>query len=352
MTERPDLSPREARDRWLDKLRVERSEQTISTYYYRLKLFTEWAEDNGIESTRELTGWDLETYEAHRRSKEITTNSLHNEFTTLKLWLEYCASIEVVDADLPEKVNVPDVPDGDASSDVKLGQDEAAALLEHYRSASEFNATRAHVLLELAWHTGARAGALVALDLRDIREADDGTRYLDFENRPQTGTRLKKGPAGERPIILSAPVWEALDSYVQEHRRDVSDEHGRQPLLAGRYGRPKTGTIRDWMYVATEPCIHSPCPHGRQRETCEWTQYEHASKCPSSRSPHQVRTGAITWMRNKGVPAEIVAERVNSSVETIEKHYDKEDPVQEMIERRADHLGGLDIQDSATDYDE
>ena len=72
--------------------------------------------------------------------------------------------------------------------------------------------------------------------------------------------------------------------------------------------------------------IHSPCPHGRKRETCQFTSYGQASKCPSSRSPHRIRTGAITWFLNRGWPPEDVAERVNASVDTIEQHYDKADP--------------------------
>lgn len=346
MANAPDLSPTEARDHWLDSLRVERTESSISTYHYRLKLFTDWAEDQDIDTMRDITGWDLSTFEAHRRRQNPRAISLNNEFSTLKNWLEYCARIELVDSELPEKVHVPEVPPDEESSDVKLESDAAMALLEHYRDDPEHYGTRGHVILELIWHVGARAGAICSLDLRDMRRADDGTRYLTFVNRPATGTRLKKGPDGERPVLLSDAVWDALDWYVEHNRDDVEDDQGRQPLLTSAYGRPDPGTIRDWMYIATQPCIHSPCPHGKERESCDWTTYGQGSKCPSSRAPHRVRTGAITWMLNMGVPIETVAERVNSSVETIKKHYDKQDPVQEMLERRLTHLGGLDISES------
>lgn len=349
MSRAPDLSPREARDRWLDKMRVERSESSISSYHYRLKLFVEWAEDNGVESMRDLSGWDLERYETHRRSKHPALSTLKNELSTFKVWLEYLERIEAVEEGFAEKVEIPSVPPEERSSDVKLNQEAAADLLRHYRESSEEFGTRAHALLELAWNTGARAGSLVALDTRDLRTSDDGTRFVQFVNRPDTGTRLKKGQNGERPVLLPEASWDALDRYVSKYRRDVHDVYSREPLLASRDGRPSPGTIRDWLYLATIPCVHSPCPHNRDPTTCEYTRYEHASGCPSSRSPHQVRTGAITWMRNRGVPAEIVAERVNASVETIEEHYDKEDPVQEMLERRESYLTDLDITDHDTD---
>jgi len=240
------------------------------------------------------------------------------------------------------------VTDDEISSDSKLDQDDALALIRHYRSDPTVFGTRRHALLELAWHTGARASGLRALDLRDMRETDDGQRYLAFVNREETGTRLKKGNDGERPVRISEETWSALNRYVEHHRIEQWDEHGRQPLLTSRVGRPTPGTIRDWMYLATIPCLHSRCPHERDPDTCEYTEYDHASGCPSSRSPHEVRTGAITWMRNKGKPAEAVAERVNAKVETIEKHYDKEDSITEMIERRDPYFSGFDI-DSESD---
>lgn len=347
----PELSPREARDRWLDKLRVEYSDDSVSTYYYRLKLFVEWAEEQGIESVSEISGWDIESYEAHRRSQNLALPTLKNEMSTLRNWFEYLANAELVDEDLPDRVDVPQVPPEERSSDVKLSEEAAQALLEHYRNSSEDFGTREHVLLELVWHVGLRIGAVRALDIRDMRETADAQRYLDVPNRPETDTRLKKGAAGERPVLLNGNVWEAIDHYVENHREGVHDEHGRQPLIASKSGRPTAGSLRDWMYMATIPCIHSPCPHDRDPRTCEYTAYGRAGGCPSSRAPHQVRTGAITWMRNQGVPAEIVAERVNSDVETIEEHYDKEDPVDEMLKRRSAFMLDLDIDEDSQNHE-
>jgi site-specific recombinase XerD len=332
-------------DRWLTKLQAEKAESTVTTYYYRLKLFVEWCESEGIEEIGAVTGWDIEQFEIHRREQNPTTVSLNNEFTTLQNWFRYLARIEVVD-DMPDKIEIPQPDPEEKSSDKKLHEDAALALLEHYRDDPQRFGTRGHALLELLWHVGMRANAVVALDLRDMRETDDGTRYLAVENRPETGTRLKKGINGERPVRLSSTTWDVLDHYVEHYRLDVHDDYGRQPLIASKYGRPIEGTIRDWCYNATVPCIHSDCPHGNDPAVCEFLRYEKASGCPSSRSPHHVRTGAITWMRNRGVPAEIVAERVNASVETIEEHYDKENPVDEMIKRRDPHFADFDIDPS------
>lgn len=342
MTKR-DLAPREAMERWLDSLRVEKSDQTVSTYYYRLKLFVEWCDEQAIDSMRDLDGWTLDSYETHRRSKHPSPSTMKNEFSTLKNWLAYCARIEVVDETLPEKVEVPTVDKADRSSDISLTDDAAAALLTYYRNSDEY-AARGHTLLELLWHTGARVGAIQSLDVGDWQETESGQRYLLITNRPSQGTRLKKANQGERPVLLSETVWDVVDTYVRQHRHNVTDEYGREPLITSTDGRPAKGSLRDWTYQATIPCKHSDCPHGKDSDTCDWTSYNRASQCPSSRSPHQIRTGAITWMRNQGIPAEEVAQRVNASVETIEEHYDKQSAVDEMLERRAQYTADLDIQ--------
>lgn len=99
--------------------------------------------------------------------------------------------------------------------------------------------------------------------------------------------------------------------------------------------------MRVWSYQATQPCLHSPCPHGREREDCQYTERPHASKCPSSRSPHKIRIGSITWQLNIGFPPEVVAERVNASIEVIEQHYDKESPHERMEQRRRKYISNM-----------
>jgi hypothetical protein len=87
------------------------------------------------------------------------------------------------------------------------------------------------------------------------------------------------------------------------------------------------------------------CPHGKERDTREWVDYSQASKCPSSRSPHPVRRGSITWQLNRGVPIEVVAKLVNSSVRVIEEHYDQPTQREELEKRRREHIGRLGLDD-------
>jgi len=329
------LTAREAMDRWLNQQKTSKSEETLETYFYRLKLFVEWCEGKGIATVSELSGWDFDTYENDRLAEDIAGTSLQNEMKTIRNWIEYLERIEAVDEGLSEKVHVPDVPDSEQSDETKLHPNDARPLLDYYRETPPLYGTVRHAWLELAWHTGARMGGTRALDVRDY---DSENRRVEFHHRPETDTPLKNKLDGERPVGFPRSVADVIDHYLQHHRHDLHDDHGRQPLFTTSQGRPATNTIRDWSYRVTFPCVHNACPHGYEPDDCDFKDPHQASKCPSSRSPHQVRTGSIIWQRDLGFPPEVVAERVNASIETIEQYYDHATALEKLEERRRPYI--------------
>jgi len=342
MTHDRNLTPREAMVRWLDRRRADVSEQSLSTFHYRLKLFVEWCEDQDIGSMAAVDGWTVDEYQhyRHQHAKPITLNK---ELGTLQQFLEYCHNIGLVAEHVPEAIERPKLSKHQKTDETMLAANAAETLLAHYRDTPAERATRGHALLEVLWHVGCRVGGLRSLDLRDF---DREEQWLRFEHRPETGTTLKNGRDGERYVGLLDEPAAVLAEHVAVGRADITDDHGRQPLFPSRQGRPTTGTIRSWTQLATVPCIHRECPHGKTRPTCEWLSHSAVSKCPSSRSPHHVRTGSVTWQRSRGVPVEVVAARVNASVDTIETYYDKEDPRAELEARRRGHLDNLELDNS------
>jgi len=326
-----DLSIRDAIDRYLRNRRADATDASIESWGYRLKIFAEWFESVGLETVGDLEQFDLVDY-FEQRSAQISPATLEGEMWTLRMFIEFLGDLGAVDSDLYESVRIPDIDEDERTNDKKLDTEAALALLRYYRDTPAAYGTRQHVFLELAWVTGARQGGLRALDLQDVDL--DGDPWIEFRHRPDADTPLKNKLRGERPVALPDETAEALRRYIDYHRIDVPDDDGRQPLLAGMRGRPAANTVRNWSYLATQPCLHGPCPHGKDPETCEWTTFHHSSKCPSSRSPHQIRTGAITWMLNLGWPAQDVAERVNSDTKTIEQHYDKADVEARRLRQR------------------
>ena len=342
MSGAPDLSPREARDRYLAHRQTDARESSLQSWKYRLKHFVHWAEDEGVESMADISGWTIDQYETFRRGEGISAVTLNSEMQTLKNWLQYCARIEIVDDELPEKVKVPEVPEGEETNDEFLDADRAREIVISYREHSERRATQQHVTVELLWFTAARVGAIQALDVRDFHPDE---AFVEFRHRPETDTPLKNGLSGERAVGLPEGVVDVVQEYLRTHREDVHDDHGRDPLVTTQKGRPAENTLRVWSYLATQPCIHQDCPHGYERASCDYVHRHHASKCPSSMSPHRIRTGSITWQRDMGLPAEVVAERVNASLEVIEQYYDKASARERMENRRRAYLTNLSFEE-------
>lgn len=335
-----DLKPRVAKDRYLRRRAADSTEESLEGWLYRLKLFVEWCENLNIETVGELRGYDMDQY-FEKRSAEVAPSTLESEMWTLKMFCRFLEDLGAVEDGLAKSVRIPDLDPEDRSSSEKLSTERAAALLTHMRQDDALYGCRRHAFLELAWATGARQGGLRALDLRDFYISD---QFVEFRHRPKTGTPLKNKLGGERPVALPEDVVDVLKHYIRHERLDKDDEYGRQPLFATQKGRPASTSVRTWCYLATLPCVRGECPHGKERATCEWTKYTQCSKCPSSRSPHPIRTGAITWLLNQGWPPEDVAERVNATVKTIEQHYDKADPqrrrqrLRDRMEQRRRHL--------------
>lgn len=96
-------------------------------------------------------------------------------------------------------------------------------------------------------------------------------------------------------------------------------------------------TVRRRVYGLTQPCFVAECPFEEiDPETCEALGHGHESKCPDALSPHRIRTGAITHMRESGMGVSAVSERVDATAETIRDHYDRSDEHELMENRRSE----------------
>lgn len=65
-----------------------------------------------------------------------------------------------------------------------------------------------------------------------------------------------------------------------------------------------------------------------------------SSVCPSSRSPHAWRRGAITHLLTEDVPVEVVSERMDVSRDVLTAHYDRRSE-EVKVEQRRDFLEEL-----------
>lgn len=342
-----ELSPATAVEMWIDDESVRWSSATERDYLKNMRRWLLWCDSESVEEVGELSGWDVRLFkraradDENRDGEKIAPTTLRSSMMTLKQLIDWLVSVDAVEPALSDKAAdaIPVLSDEDATDDTMWPIEEARQAITFYRDSVAHRATANHALIEVFIHVGCRRGGLRALDLRDY---DSGTRTLRFVNRPDTDTRLKRGNDGERAVAVSPQVSEVLDEYIARERVEKTDDYGREPLFCFRQGRPSVSTIQSRVYLATQPCVYSTCPHDEHPDECKFRARNHASKCKSSFSPHPLRTTSITWHRDQRVPMEKTAERVNATADTIEKYYDKADKF-DRVDRRRPTTGRLDI---------
>lgn len=331
MSDLQAMAPADAVELYLQERESELAEKTLQSHEYRLREFVKWCRTNDIENLNDLTGRDLYQFRVDRKEDgDLELVSLEGQLSTLRVFLDHCESFDAVPEGLREKVMLPTVSEKEGASMSKLDYNRADDILD-YVSRYEY-ASRRHLIFAILWRTGIRIGTLRAFDLRDINLEDFA---IDANHRPETGTPLKNAERGERMIAIDDRLAQVIEDYIDGPRDDVTDDHGREPLVSTRHGRASESTIRDTIYRLTRPCmVGKDCPHDQDQDECEYTEFDHASKCPSSRSPHDMRSGAITAHLLEDVPSEIVSERMDVSQKVLDRHYDRRTKRERMEQRR------------------
>ena len=319
------ITPEKAEEIYLKERREDASYETYETIEKGVDLFVEWCNEVEIENMNEINGRQLTEYK--NWCKDTSDNSiisLNGLLSNLRRFLVHCVQIEAVSAETPDKTPVPNVPDDEDVNYEKPTSEEVEAAIEYLETYEP--SSRRHVEFKLIREIGFRVGAIRAIDVGDV---DIDEQVIELYHRPadeedEKGTPLKNKSDGERHVNISASLTELIGDFMDNpDRHDVTDRYGREPLLTTRYGRPDTDTIRRDLYKLTRPCIYgNHCPHDRDMDACDAANNEHASKCPSSHSPHPLRRYSIETQIDRGVAKELLTDRVDVSVPILNKHYD------------------------------
>ena len=315
------IEPGTAQELFLDHKATDCTDSTVQNHRYRLNPFVRWCGEEDIDNLNELTGRDLQRYRLWRKEDgDLNKLSLRMQMSTLRVFLKWAGSIEAVPQNLYDKVMVPRVRPEERQRDETLDADDAQEILE-YLSKYEY-ASKEHAVMALLWQTGIRVGSAHSLDVDDVSLDEN---YVQLIHRPDEGTTLKNGKSGQRPVALTPDVSEVLADYIRTHRKDLSDDYGREPLFTTAHGRMHGNTIRRLTYRVTAPCYRGvDCP------SCEGGE----SKCPEAVSPHAIRRGSITHFLTSDVPVDVVSDRMNVSRKVLDQHYDKRSEEVKMEQRR------------------
>jgi len=349
--EAPDVAIPDAVDHFINRNRLNWKGETARTYRKSLDTFEEFINDNNsAETVAEIEKWILGQYQDWLVERDYAAATVQSKQKQARRWVKWLESQGLVEVGLHLAIQPIQLSDKEQTSSDILEPVQIKKYLSYYRNSPRWRGTRRHALLEVIAHTGARRSGARALDVEDW---DSENQKLVFRNRPERGTRLKRGDSHQRKVVLSDEPAQVIDEFIKKNRLKKHDENGREPLFSSRQGRPTKSTITNWMYSATQPCIMQECPHSKERHSCKWTKQTKASKCPSSSSPHPVRRGSITWQLNIGRDPNDVAARAATTHEVIRRYYDRPD-LDAELRRRITEFDRIDICEHAdpTDVDE
>jgi Site-specific recombinase XerD len=309
-----DMTPTEAVERYLKERRPNVSESTLYNISCALNRFIEFCDQEDITQISEIDAFLLSDFKLHRQ-EQVSEMTVYNNLSALRVFVRWAVSMGLVESGLAEAMILPNPDD---TRDTKIEPETAEQIL-NYLDKFEY-ATLRHALFALLWDTGFRIGTVRAIDCADYHPDE---QYVVINHRPETDTPLKNGSSAEREVNLHNWVCDILADYIQMNQHSVTDEHGREPLLTTRNGRPNTTNLRAHINALTRPChFTGDCPHNRQQDECEAAQYEYSQRCPSSVSPHPIRRSAITAWLNNGHRKELISDRMDISADTLDKHYD------------------------------
>lgn len=322
------IDPSTAQQLYLDFKSSQASETTVQSHRYRTNHFVRWCDEQGIDNLNDLTGRHIHQYRLWRKEDgELNAVSMQTQMSTLRVFLEWAATVEAVDPNLYTKVMISKVPEEDQQRDEMLSAERAEEVLTHL--SEYYYASLKHVLIALLWETGIRIGAARALDVQDVVF---DKQHLQLVHRPDVGTRLKNGSSGERLVAISDELTLLLEDYAEDMRREVTDDYDRDPLLTSQKGRLSRASMRRYVYNLTAPCFLG--------EDCPGCAEDTERKCEQAVSPHAIRRGSITHFLTNDVPVKVVSDRMDVSPDVLDKHYDRRPPEVKLEQRRGylDHI--------------
>lgn len=276
----------------------------------------------------------------------------------IKNVIRYAESRGWIDpTDVPEDETWDTVkPDLDADEKVRSDPlpPERGEQIMNWVRANRFG-NRAHVLWIALFRYGFRVSAIRALDRDSLvlsmpEDMPDDQRFrphLNLDDRPELGPedddglplKNKRDELAGRRVPLKPEHAEVFRHYVENgsptgakdsrKEHDEPDEYGLSGLLTGEQSARLSGrTIRERTHWLTCPttftdreCQCDGCRQYRDENGRNPYPSKVGKHCNETRSPHQVRHGAITSLLDDHDHA-TVARIVGTSTDTIREVYD------------------------------
>jgi len=102
-----DVNPADGLAMYLEERESDLRESTLKSIRSRVGMFVEWCRENDVESLQDLDGMDLHQYRLST-AEGISRRTLACRLSDVRTFLRWGRSVEAVDPELPEWIEVPE----------------------------------------------------------------------------------------------------------------------------------------------------------------------------------------------------------------------------------------------------
>lgn len=205
------ITPDRALELYLDDKARECQQATIRSHRSRLGFFVDWCDEQSIENLNDISARDIHEFRVWRR-EDLNVTSEKTQMDTVRVFIEWCETIDAVQHGLFKKIKSPVIPDGGNVRETTLTTDRANGILD-YLGIYEY-ATFEHVTWLILVETGMRMGGLMGL----TSTTTDARRSIHTCNCSigQTPIRLSRTAAKESDQSASLPTRVILSTTTSK----------------------------------------------------------------------------------------------------------------------------------------
>lgn len=209
----------------------QKSENTVTSYYYNLASFFQWNSEQGNQSFLLLETVSLNAYLAQHYEQGISVNTLRHWLVTLRRFFQFLLLKGYISKDPTLRMALPKA----IKPKMLYLTEEQMQLLLAQPDLSKGKGLRDRAMLELIYSSGLRISELLNLTFNQI----------DKENR---ALRVKGKGAKTRIVPMSESAFAYLNDYLTlyRHQQQVASEY----VFANAQGNPMT-RMNFWQRIRT-----------------------------------------------------------------------------------------------------
>jgi integrase/recombinase XerC len=206
---------------YINFLEAERnvSPYTVRNYTNDLMEFFGFVSESGIDTLKKVDKQTLRAYLARLMEQKYAKSSIARKLSAIRSFYRYLMREEMISAS-PAATTVS--PKLDKRLPYFLTVEEAKRLVES-PDISQPQGQRDRALLELLYASGLRVSELVSMNTEQVNLATNEMRVWGKGSK-------------ERVVLIGEPAAEALNTYINEGRKELLGGKKNNALFVNRYG--------------------------------------------------------------------------------------------------------------------